>query len=70
MAGAPDLSGSRNRVSLSPRERAGVRASVTLTQLQTSGTTDRIKCAILPWHADVAAVEGHGAPVTIEKEDA
>ena len=29
----------------------------------------RIKCAILPWHAVVAAVEGKGETVTTEKED-
>jgi nitrogen fixation NifU-like protein len=29
----------------------------------------RIKCAILPWHAVVAAVEGQGETVTTEKED-
>ena len=29
----------------------------------------RIKCAILPWHAAVAAVEGKGETVTTEKED-
>ncbi len=30
----------------------------------------RIKCAILPWHAVMAAVEGRGDTVTTEKEDA
>jgi len=30
----------------------------------------RIKCAILPWHAVIAAVEGKGETVTTEKEDA
>jgi nitrogen fixation NifU-like protein len=30
----------------------------------------RIKCAILPWHAVLAAVEGKGETVTTEKEDA
>jgi nitrogen fixation NifU-like protein len=29
----------------------------------------RVKCAILPWHAVVAAVEGNQEPVTTEKED-
>ncbi len=29
----------------------------------------RVKCAILPWHAVVAAVEGRPEPVTTEKED-
>jgi nitrogen fixation NifU-like protein len=29
----------------------------------------RVKCAILPWHAVVAAVEGKQAPVTTETED-
>ena len=29
----------------------------------------RVKCAILPWHAVVAAVEGRQEPVTTEKED-
>jgi nitrogen fixation protein NifU and related proteins len=29
----------------------------------------RVKCAILPWHAAVAAVEGHTDPVTTEKEE-
>ena len=29
----------------------------------------RIKCAILPWHAAIAAVEGKGETVTTEKED-
>jgi nitrogen fixation protein NifU and related proteins len=28
----------------------------------------RVKCAILPWHAVLAAVEGKGAPVTTENE--
>jgi nitrogen fixation NifU-like protein len=28
----------------------------------------RIKCAILPWHAAAAAVEGRGEPVTTESE--
>ena len=30
----------------------------------------RVKCAILPWHAVLAAVDGKGDPVTTEKEDA
>ena len=29
----------------------------------------RVKCAILPWHAAMAAVEGRTTPVTTEKED-
>jgi nitrogen fixation NifU-like protein len=29
----------------------------------------RVKCAILPWHALVAAVEGKAEPVTTETED-
>ncbi len=29
----------------------------------------RVKCAILPWHAAMAAIEGRTAPVTTEKED-
>ena len=29
----------------------------------------RVKCAILPWHAVMAAVEGRGETVTTEKED-
>ena len=29
----------------------------------------RVKCAILPWHAIVAAVEGKQEPVTTERED-
>ena len=29
----------------------------------------RVKCAILPWHAAVAAVEGRQEPVTTEKDD-
>ena len=29
----------------------------------------RVKCAILPWHALMAAVEGKGETVTTEKED-
>ena len=29
----------------------------------------RVKCAILPWHAVIAAVEGRGTIVTTEKED-
>jgi nitrogen fixation protein NifU and related proteins len=28
----------------------------------------RVKCAILPWHAALAAVEGRAAPVTTEAE--
>jgi nitrogen fixation protein NifU and related proteins len=28
----------------------------------------RVKCAILPWHAVMAAVEGKGQPVTTESE--
>jgi nitrogen fixation protein NifU and related proteins len=28
----------------------------------------RVKCAILPWHAVLAAVEGQGAPVSTENE--
>jgi nitrogen fixation NifU-like protein len=30
----------------------------------------RVKCAILPWHAALAAIEGKGEPVTTEKADA
>jgi len=30
----------------------------------------RVKCAILPWHAVLAALEGRGEPVSTEKEDA
>lgn len=29
----------------------------------------RVKCAILPWHAAMAAIEGGREPVTTEKED-
>jgi|ERR1043165_1041277 nitrogen fixation NifU-like protein len=29
----------------------------------------RVKCAILPWHAAMAAVEGSTTPVTTEQED-
>jgi nitrogen fixation NifU-like protein len=29
----------------------------------------RVKCAVLPWHAVVAAIEGKSEPVTTEKED-
>jgi nitrogen fixation NifU-like protein len=29
----------------------------------------RVKCAILPWHAAMAAIEGRAEPVTTEKED-
>jgi len=29
----------------------------------------RVKCAILPWHAVLAAVEGKGETVTTEKDD-
>lgn len=29
----------------------------------------RVKCAILPWHAAVAAVEGQTDPVTTEREE-
>jgi nitrogen fixation NifU-like protein len=29
----------------------------------------RVKCAILPWHAVLAAIEGNAEPVTTEKED-
>lgn len=29
----------------------------------------RVKCAILPWHAALAAVEGRADPVSTEKED-
>ena len=29
----------------------------------------RVKCAILPWHAAVAAVEGQSDPVTTEREE-
>ena len=29
----------------------------------------RVKCAILPWHAAMAAVEGKNEPVTTEKEE-
>ena len=28
----------------------------------------RVKCAILPWHAALAALDGEGAPVTTESE--
>ncbi len=30
----------------------------------------RVKCAILPWHAVVAAMDGNAEPVTTESEDA
>ena len=30
----------------------------------------RVKCAILPWHAAIAAVDGKAEPVTTESEDA
>ncbi len=30
----------------------------------------RVKCAILPWHAMLAALAGEDTPVTTEKEDA
>ncbi len=30
----------------------------------------RVKCAILPWHAVLAALDGTGEPVTTEREDA
>ena len=30
----------------------------------------RVKCAFLPWHAVMAAVDGKQEPVTTEKEDA
>lgn len=30
----------------------------------------RVKCAILAWHALLAALDGRGEPVTTEKEDA
>jgi nitrogen fixation protein NifU and related proteins len=30
----------------------------------------RVKCAILAWHALLAALDGQGVPVTTEKEDA
>ena len=30
----------------------------------------RVKCAILPWHAVLAAVDGRAEPVTTEKDDA
>jgi nitrogen fixation NifU-like protein len=30
----------------------------------------RVKCASLPWHAALAAVEGKGEPVTTESEEA
>jgi nitrogen fixation NifU-like protein len=30
----------------------------------------RVKCAILPWHAVLAALEGKGEPVSTEQEDA
>ena len=30
----------------------------------------RVKCAILPWHAVLAALDGKGEPVTTEREDA
>lgn len=29
----------------------------------------RVKCAILPWHAAMAALDGNAEPVTTEKED-
>jgi nitrogen fixation protein NifU and related proteins len=29
----------------------------------------RVKCAILPWHAVLAAIEGKGEPVSTEKDD-
>jgi nitrogen fixation NifU-like protein len=29
----------------------------------------RVKCAILPWHAAIAAIEGRTTPVTTERED-
>ena len=29
----------------------------------------RVKCAILPWHAMMAALEGNAAPVSTEKEE-
>jgi nitrogen fixation protein NifU and related proteins len=29
----------------------------------------RVKCAILPWHAVLAALEGRNEPVTTERED-
>jgi nitrogen fixation NifU-like protein len=29
----------------------------------------RVKCAILPWHAAVAAVEGKAEPVSTESEE-
>ena len=29
----------------------------------------RVKCAILPWHAAMAALDGQAEPVTTEKED-
>jgi nitrogen fixation NifU-like protein len=29
----------------------------------------RVKCAILPWHAVLAAIEGKGEPVTTESDD-
>ena len=29
----------------------------------------RVKCAILPWHAVLAALDGQAEPVTTEKED-
>ena len=29
----------------------------------------RVKCAILPWHAVVAAIDGRQEPVTTERED-
>ena len=30
----------------------------------------RVKCAILPWHAAMAALEGNGQPVSTETDDA
>jgi hypothetical protein len=70
MAGAPRFSEAGRRFSLSPGERAGVRASVTLTNLSASRCPARIKRASLPWHAVVAAVEGKGETVTTETMDA
>jgi len=29
----------------------------------------RVKCAILPWHAAMAALEGRAEPVSTEKEE-
>ena len=63
--------------SLSPRERARVRGKSPWECQQTTNYgispgdifPARVKCAILPWHAVMAAVEGRGETVTTEKED-